>query len=243
MLKLIYPVLSTIFLSGCALCCTSCSSNNSSNARTAAAQTASAPAAPLQTAAVQPARVAAADPAAASTPALPAGILGAPRVFALPVPAGWEVSSKSEGSLPAHATLVKGNNLLTVSASYYWRDLNETCTLASNNFVKDPHELIGAAQIAEGICSMQALVSGISQHMVMARDNSHGVLYSLTTHGDASELSNILQGLQGDYYMQRLKYRLLQELSLPALPAAPAPVLPAAAGTPDALAVSEIKPL
>lgn len=174
----------------------------------------------------------------------PAAYLATPEIFALTVPAGWEVSSKSEGRLPSHATLVKGDNLLTVSASYYWRGLNETCTLASNNFVRDQHELVRAARIAEGICSMQAEVDGISRHMVMARDDLHGVLYSLMTHGDAAELTGILQGLQGDFYMQRLKYRLLQELALPApvpVPAQPQPAAPLS--RPEALAAAQIKPL
>lgn len=129
--------------------------------------------------------------------------------FSINLPNTFEITSFSGESsrLPAHLTVVEGQNLITISKAAYFRDINESCKLAANNFVHDMSEITSGPRVLGGICRISAKTRGIKSVLFMIRDNDNGILYSITYKGALSRLREIVKTLRGDRFLDILKYQ------------------------------------
>ncbi len=130
--------------------------------------------------------------------------------FSILLPGDFEVTSFSgeDSKIPAHLTAVKDQNLITISKASYFRLLDESCSLAANNFVHDRKEITSGPEVRGGVCRISATTNGIKSELFMMRDDTSGILYSITYKGDLNMLHRLVEKhLDGDNYLNVLKYQ------------------------------------
>ncbi|MDO5352219.1 MAG: hypothetical protein Q4E81_05265 [Succinatimonas sp.] len=127
--------------------------------------------------------------------------------FSISIPKDFEITSSSgeQSSLPAHLTVASEENLITISKAAYFRDLNESCKLAANNFVHDQNEITSGPIVSGNICKITATTAGVKSVLFMSRDNQKGILYSITYKGNLPYIRKILSTLAGDPFLEELK--------------------------------------
>ena len=122
--------------------------------------------------------------------------------FTLKADSRWFVSSQEGPQMPAHITITNrfDKSIITVSASKYFRNMQETCTLSAKNLVNDHGSIVYGPVIENNTCVIKAKEGGMDMgiYLRVYNDNS---FYSIHYEGNFKSIAPVIKRIEGDSRM------------------------------------------